>query len=803
MAPALSTRRSSPRIQKLKDEQAKRPRSKLQDQTPANQSKKKKRRLINGDDEKAHVAATEGINGAHVAVDVDVVFLVNQSKKKKTLRSSNGKENGANGAAAEGTNGVHVTADAEQSKKKLRSSNVKGNIANGTIADVTNGVHVTLDAELSKKKKQNGANRTGAERTNGVHVAVDAEKSKKKKKLRLSNGNEADAAVVDPPLAAAAGVRSDKARVMETLRTFNKHYLHFVQEEEKRCGKVEAERKAVKGSKAKEEEKRGKIGAEKKAAKGSKAKEEKKRAKIGVEKKANKGSKAKKGSAGGDDKRAVKRPDLKALTKMSETNDLLNPESRVGAIPGVDVGHQFFSRAEMVAVGFHSHWLMGIDYISSNASKKYNGYILPLAVSIVISGQYEDDLDNCDDVVYTGQGGNNLVGDRHQIKDQKMERGNLALKNCIEQGTPVRVVRGHQSKTSYVGKVYTYDGLYKVVDYWAEKGLSGYTVYKFRLKRLDGQPLLTTTQVQFARGHIPTSVSEIRGLVCEDITGGLEDIPIPATNLVDDPPVAPTGFIYCKSNQVAKSVKLPKNAIGCDCKGSCTDSRRCACAKLNGSDFPYVNHKGSRLIEPKAIVFECGPNCGCGLNCINRASQGGIKYRLEVFRTPKKGWGVRSWDYIPAGAPVCEYIGVLMRTDEVDTTHENFYMFDIDCLETMKGLDGREKRFVDVSLPEHLKKDDNHHDTSPEFCIDAGTKGNITRFINHSCEPNLFVQCVLNSHHDLRLARVVLFASDSIPPLQELTYDYGYILDSVKGPDGKPKQVACYCGAENCRKRLI
>lgn len=30
-------------------------------------------------------------------------------------------------------------------------------------------------------------------------------------------------------------------------------------------------------------------------------------------------------------------------------------------------------------------------------------------------------------------------------------------------------------------------------------------------------------------------------LVCEDITGGQEDIPIPATNLVDDPPVAPIG----------------------------------------------------------------------------------------------------------------------------------------------------------------------------------------------------------------------------------------------------------------------
>lgn len=30
---------------------------------------------------------------------------------------------------------------------------------------------------------------------------------------------------------------------------------------------------------------------------------------------------------------------------------------------GIDVGHQFFSRAEMVVVGFHQHWLNGIDYI--------------------------------------------------------------------------------------------------------------------------------------------------------------------------------------------------------------------------------------------------------------------------------------------------------------------------------------------------------------------------------------------------------------------------------------------------------
>lgn len=37
-----------------------------------------------------------------------------------------------------------------------------------------------------------------------------------------------------------------------------------------------------------------------------------------------------------------------------------------------------------------------------------------------------------------------------------------------------------------------------------------------------------------------------------------------------------------------------------------------------------------RLIEAKAIVFECGPKCGCGPDCINRTSQQGMKYRLEV-----------------------------------------------------------------------------------------------------------------------------------------------------------------------------
>lgn len=49
----------------------------------------------------------------------------------------------------------------------------------------------------------------------------------------------------------------------------------------------------------------------------------------------------------------------------------------------------------------------------------------------MLSGQYEDDVDNSEEIVYTGQGGNDLLGNKRQIKDQVMSRGNLALKVCL------------------------------------------------------------------------------------------------------------------------------------------------------------------------------------------------------------------------------------------------------------------------------------------------------------------------------------------------------------------------------------
>ncbi|KAI3995184.1 hypothetical protein MKX01_031986 [Papaver californicum] len=285
--------------------------------------------------------------------------------------------------------------------------------------------------------------------------------------------------------------------------------------------------------------------------------------------------------------------------------------------------------------------------------------------------------------------------------------------------------------------LYTYDGLYKVVNYWAEKGTSGFNVFKFVLKRLEGQPSL---------------------LVCKDMSGGQEAIPIPTSNL---------------SNEVAKNVKLPIRVSRYGCEGTCTDPSICSCANLNGADFPYVHTGGGRLVEAKSVVYECGPKCGCKDSFVNKTSQQGINYRLEVFRTPNKGWAVRSWDLIPAGSFICEYAGLLMRTKDIDNTIEHNSI----------------RRIEEVPTPFHPHIKTNVKKLEPEFCVDAGLVGNVGRFINHTCDPNLFVQCVLSSHLNIKLAQVMLFAAENIPPLQ-LACDYGYLVGSHLDADGNVKQMA-------------
>ena len=77
--------------------------------------------------------------------------------------------------------------------------------------------------------------------------------------------------------------------------------------------------------------------------------------------------------------------------------------------------------------------------------------------------------------------------------------------------------------------------------------------------------------------------------------------------------------------------------------------------------------------------------------------------------------------------------------------------------------------------------------------MDGGEIGGMSRYINHSCDPNLYVQPVLCDHADVDMPKICLFAAKNIPPFEELTYDYGpqYIRENL---DGK-----CNCGAVGCQ----
>uniref|UniRef100_A0A3Q1AKX4 Nuclear receptor binding SET domain protein 2 n=1 Tax=Amphiprion ocellaris TaxID=80972 RepID=A0A3Q1AKX4_AMPOC len=187
--------------------------------------------------------------------------------------------------------------------------------------------------------------------------------------------------------------------------------------------------------------------------------------------------------------------------------------------------------------------------------------------------------------------------------------------------------------------------------------------------------------------------------------------------------------------------EIPK----CNCKP--TDERPC------GFESECLN---------RMLQYECHPQvCPSGERCCNQDFTKRLYPETQIIKTPGKGWGLISLRDIKKGEFVNEYIGELIDEEEcrarIKYAHENnitdFYMLTID----------------------------------KDRIIDAGPKGNYSRFMNHSCQPNCETQkWTVNGD-----TRVGLFAVCDIPSGTELTFNYN--LDCL----GNEKTV-CRCGAPNC-----
>ncbi|XP_020097296.1 LOW QUALITY PROTEIN: histone-lysine N-methyltransferase, H3 lysine-9 specific SUVH6-like [Ananas comosus] len=362
----------------------------------------------------------------------------------------------------------------------------------------------------------------------------------------------------------------------------------------------------------------------------------------------------------------IGRIDLEAAAVLKRCNEYVNSgEAVLGNVPGVEVGDEFYYRVELSIVGLHCPYQGGIDSVVKNG--------LRLATSIVASGGYPDDIDSSDVLIYSGAGGK--PAGKKEAEDQKLERGNLALKNSIDMQTPVRVIHGfkeHKGGDSSDGRIkmvstFTYAGLYLVEKYWSEKVPHGVSVFKFQLRRMPGLPELALNVVNKTK-----RLKVRKGLCVRDISQGKEKIPTCAVNTIDDE--RPPPFQY-----ITKIIYPPWYAntrpMGCDCSGGCSDSAKCACAMKNGGEIPF-NFNGA-IVQAKPLIYECRPNCKCLPPCHNRVSQHGIKIQLEIFKTLSRGWGVRSLSSIPSGSFICESVGELLQDKEAEQRSNDDYLFDI------------------------------------------------------------------------------------------------------------------------------
>ncbi|GMY11618.1 histone-lysine N-methyltransferase SUVR5 isoform X1 [Fagus crenata] len=299
-------------------------------------------------------------------------------------------------------------------------------------------------------------------------------------------------------------------------------------------------------------------------------------------------------------------------------------------------------------------------------------------------------------------------------------------------------------------------------------------------------------------------------VLCDDISFGQELVPVTCIadeGLLDSVHILPDSsdgqnvmpwesFTYVVKPLLDQSIGRDTESLqlGCACPHSTCYPETCDHVYLFDNDyddakdingkpmrgrFPY-DERGRIILEEGYLVYECNHMCSCSRTCPNRVLQNGVRVKLEVFKTEKKGWALRAGETILRGTFVCEYIGEVLDEQEANQRRHRYgkegcsYLYEIDShINDMSRLIEGQVRYV----------------------IDATKYGNVSRFINHSCSPNLVNHQVLVESMDSQRAHIGLYASRDISLGEELTFNYRYQLLPGEG-------YPCECEASNCRGRL-
>ncbi|XP_066237000.1 histone-lysine N-methyltransferase SETDB2 isoform X6 [Saccopteryx leptura] len=190
------------------------------------------------------------------------------------------------------------------------------------------------------------------------------------------------------------------------------------------------------------------------------------------------------------------------------------------------------------------------------------------------------------------------------------------------------------------------------------------------------------TYVQLTRNY-PKQEEVVSDL---DISNGLELVPISFCNEIDNRKLP--HFKYRKTMWPrAYYLNSFSNMFtdSCDCSEGCIDIAKCACLQMtarNAETCPLSRDKITTGYKYKRLqrhiptgIYECSFLCKCNRQiCQNRVVQHGTQVSLQVFKTEKKGWGVRCLHDIDRGTFVCTYSGRLLsrsKTEKPEAVGEN------------------------------------------------------------------------------------------------------------------------------------
>jgi hypothetical protein len=223
----------------------------------------------------------------------------------------------------------------------------------------------------------------------------------------------------------------------------------------------------------------------------------------------------------------------------------------------------------------------------------------------------------------------------------------------------------------------------------------------------------------------------------------------------------PAPFVTIKKSIYCCKPNKQENVTFCQCVGSCGE--RCINRLM---DIECIGN-GQDLTPAAKGTKRVSSNCNVGAKCGNRRIQNYEYAQTELAKTPGKGWGLNLTKDLEANDLVIEYVGEI-----IDETK------------------------MEARLEAHRKcypKDANMYvmELSHNAFIDGRLKGNVARYINHSCEPN----CILKRWDVGGYLRIGIMALDDIPAGTELSYDYQFSTEEVS-------RFKCMCGTKRCRGTL-